>query len=107
MNTPDSIDYYVMFNRIKSGTVESMNMVMITRNGNNKGGGEIESDVLAKLGSGESITLPNFYPWESFELTVNNIDLDVDPAYADITVKLGSCVYNCDATLDTWSGLVG
>jgi hypothetical protein len=107
MNTPDSFDYYVMFNRIKSGTVESMNKVMITRNGNNKGGGEIESDVLGKLGSGESITLPNFYLWESLELTVNNIDLDVDPAYADITVKLGSCVYNCGATLDTWSGIGG
>ena len=92
MNTPDSFGYYVMFNRIKSGTVESMNKVMITRNGNNKGGGEIESDVLGKLCSGESITLPNFYLWESLELTVNNIDLDVDPAYADITVKLGSCI---------------
>jgi hypothetical protein len=60
MSTPDSFDYCVMFNRIKSGTVESMNKVMITRNGNNKGGGEIESDVLAKLGSGESITVGIF-----------------------------------------------
>ena len=30
LNTPGSDDYFVMFNRIKTGTVESMNKVMIT-----------------------------------------------------------------------------
>ena len=106
LNTPDSIDYFVTFNRIKSGTAESMNLVMITRTGN-EGEWNSQSDIVAKLGSGESITLSNFYLWESLEVKVNRIDLNANPAYADVTVKLGSCLYNCGASLDTWTGIGG
>ena len=76
----ESIDYYVMFNRINSGTAESENLVMITK--------ADESDwrslsyLEAKLGSGESTRLAN-----DFELTINLIDLNANPAYADISVK--------------------
>jgi hypothetical protein len=110
LKLPSSIDYYVMFNRIKSGTRESMNKVIITRTGNDRGGGVIESNMIAKLGSGESFTLPNFRLWESLELTVNRIDLNANPAYADVTVKL-RCINDCasvaGATLDTWTGIGG
>ncbi len=80
LDTVDSTNYYVMFNRINSGTAESENLVMITK--------ADESDwwslsyLEAKLGSGESTRLAN-----NFELTVILIDLDASPAYADISVK--------------------
>jgi hypothetical protein len=106
LNTPDSTDYFVMFNRIKSGSAESMNLVIITRTGN-EGEWDSQSDIVAKLGSGKSCTLPSFYLWESLEVKVNKIDLNANPAYADVTVKLGSCLYNCGGTLDTWTGIGG
>jgi hypothetical protein len=100
----DVVDYYVTFNRIKSGTMESMNKVMIVRSVDS------ESALVAKLGSGESFTVPNFRLWESLELTVNKIDLIANPAYADVTVKL-RCINDCasvaGATLDTWTGIGG
>jgi hypothetical protein len=80
LDTVDSTNYYVMFNRINSGTVESENLVMITK--------ADESDwwslsyLEAKLGSGESTRLAN-----NFELMVISIDLNANPAYADISVK--------------------
>jgi len=79
LDTVESIDYYVMFNRINSGTAESENLVMITK--------ADESDwslslLEAKLGSGESKKLAN-----DFELTIISIDLNANPAYADISVK--------------------
>ena len=83
-----------------------MNLVMITRTGN-EGEWNSQSDIVAKLGSGESITLSNFYLWESLEVKVNRIDLKANPAYADVMVKLGSCLYNCGASLDTWTGIGG
>jgi len=105
LNTPGNDDYFVMFNRIKTGTIESMNKVMIT-----KAGGEgvlpSQSTLIAVLGQGESAVLPYFHMWESLELTVNMIDLNANPAYADVTVKLG-CLYNCGATLETWTGIGG
>jgi len=104
LNTPSSSDYYVMFNRVMSGTTESMNQVMITRTDENDYWEN--SNLIAKLGSGESVSLPHFYLWESLDLTVNYIDLDSSPAYADVTVKLG-CLYNCGATLDTWTDISG
>ncbi|KAL3786416.1 hypothetical protein ACHAW5_002247 [Stephanodiscus triporus] len=104
LNTPSSTDYYVMFNRVMSGTTESMNQVMITRTDENDYWEN--SNLIAKLGSGESVSLPHFYLWESLELTVNNIDLDASPAYADVTIKLG-CLYNCGALLETWTGISG
>ncbi|KAL3786417.1 hypothetical protein ACHAW5_002248 [Stephanodiscus triporus] len=69
LNTPSSTDYYVMFNRVMSGTTESMNQVMITRTDENDYWEN--SNLIAKLGSGESVSLPHFYLWESLELTVN------------------------------------
>ena len=105
LNTPGPEDYYVMFNRVKTGEVESMNKVMIARAGE-EGVNPSESDLVAKIGPGETAVLPYFHVWESLELTVNNIDLNANPAYADVTVKLG-CLYNCGATLETWTGIGG
>ena len=110
LKLPSSRDYYVLFNRVASGTIESMNRVIITRAGNDRGGGDIESDVIAKLGSGESFTIPNFRLWESLEVTVNSIDLNANPAYADVTIEL-RCISDCaslaGATLDIWAGIDG
>ena len=104
LKLPNSIDYCVMFNRIKSGMIESMNMVMITRSSNTKGGGDIKSDIIAKLGSGEMLTLPNFRLWELLKFLLNKIDLNLNPPYADVTAKL-RCINDCAslacATLDT------
>ena len=108
LKLPSSIDYYVLFNRVTSGTIDSMNKVIITRAGNNRGGGDIESNVIAKLGFGESFTIPNVCLWELLEVTVNKIDLNVNPGYADVTAKL-RCINDCatlaGATLDTWTGI--
>ena len=107
---PSSRDHYVHFNRVASGTIESMNKVAITRAGNDRGGGDIESDMIAKLGSGESFTIPNFRLWESLEVTVNKIELNANPAYADVTVKFrcnNDCASLAGATLDTWTGIDG
>ena len=109
LNSPDSIDsYFVMFNRIKSGTKESQNLVMVVRS-------DIEADpwanseLVAKLGAGQSTYLNFFYD----QVTVNEINLNANPAYADVTVQL-KCVVNCDtnpamigATLDTWTDIGG
>jgi hypothetical protein len=105
LNTPGSDDYFVMFNRVKTGTIESKDLVMITMAGG-EGIEPSQSNVVAKLGSGESTILPNFYLWESLEVTVNKIELNANPAYADVTVKMG-CLYNCGASLETWTGIGG
>jgi hypothetical protein len=83
LNSPDSIDsYFVMFNRIKSGTKESQNLVMVVRS-------DIEADpwanseLVAKLGAGQSTYLNFFYD----QVTVNEINLNANPAYADVTVQ--------------------
>ena len=110
LKLPNSIDYYVMFNRIRSGTIASMNKVIITRTGNDRGGGVIESNMIAKLGQGESFTLPSFRLWESLEVTVDKIDLTKNPAFADVTLRL-RCINDCasvaGATLDSWTGIGG
>jgi hypothetical protein len=109
LNTaPGSDDYYVMFNRVvESETTERkiMNLVMIAMAGGEGLHGS-HSTVVARLGSGESTILPYFHLWESLELTVNDIDLDANPAYADVTVKMG-CLYNCGALLETWTDIDG
>ena len=105
LNTPGSDDYYVMFNRVKTGTIESKDLVMITMAGG-EGIDPSQSNVVAKLGSGESTILPNFHLWESLEVTVNKIELNANPAYADVTVKMG-CLYNCGASLEAWTGIGG
>ena len=74
----------------------------------------VNSQLVAKLGAGESATLPHFYLWDSLELTVNEINLNANPAYADVTVQL-KCGANCGmtnpeligATLDSWTGISG
>ena len=63
LNTPGSDDYYVMFNRVKTGTIESKDLVMITMAGG-EGIDPSQSNVVARLGSGESTILPNFHLWE-------------------------------------------
>ena len=105
LNTPGPDDYYVMFNHIATGSMKSMNLVMIARAG---GEGIIasQSTIVARIGSGESAILPYFHLWESVELMVNEIDLNANPAYADVTVKM-RCLYNCGATLETWTGIEG
>lgn len=76
--------YYVSFNRktgINSGTVEGGDQVMVhTRN---LGMGYGESDVLACLNSGDSYTSPDSY----FVVTVNIIDLNSNPARANVKVQ--------------------
>ena len=112
LNSPGSIDYFVMFNRIKAGTTESQNLVMVVRS-------DIEadpwagSDLVAKLCAGQSTSLNYFHLWDSLEVTVNEINLNANPAYADVTVQR-KCVVNCGtnpamigATLDTWTGIGG
>ena len=112
LNSPGSIDYFVMFNRIKVGTKESQNLVMVVRS-------DIETDpwgeseLVAKLSAGQSTSLNYFHLWDSLEVTVNEINLNANPAYADVTVQR-KCVVNCGAnptmfgaTLDTWTGIGG
>jgi hypothetical protein len=110
LSSDASSDYFVMFNRIKAGTTESQNLVMV-----NRGDHDIstESELVAKLGAGQSISLNYFHLWDSLEVTVNEINLNANPAYADVTVQL-KCVVNCGtntamigATLDTWTGIGG
>jgi hypothetical protein len=111
LNSPGDIDYFVMFNRIKLGTKESQNLVMVTRGFLETGEGE--SELVAKLGAGQSTSLPYFHLWDSLEVTVNEINLNANPAYADVTVQ-SKCGANCGAnpaligaTLDTWTGIGG
>lgn len=106
LNFPDVMDYYVMFNRIV-GAAESENLVRVTRS---DGG---DSDFVAKLGAGQSTSLLYFHLWDSLEVTVNEINLNANPAYADVTIQ-PKCGANCDAnpvflgaTLDTWTGIGG
>ena len=109
--SPGSIsspDYFVMFNRIKAGTKESQNLVMVVRSHQ-----WANSELVAKLGAGQSTSLNYFHLWDSLEVTVNEINLNANPAYADVTVQL-KCVVNCDtnpamigATLDTWTDIGG
>ena len=65
LNTPGSDDYFVMFNRVKTGTIESKDLVMITMAGG-EGIEPSQSNVVAKLGSGESTILPNFYFFSTY-----------------------------------------
>ena len=83
--SPGSIsspDYFVMFNRIKAGTKESQNLVMVVRSHQ-----WANSELVAKLGAGQSTSLNYFHLWDSLEVTVNEINLNANPAYADVTVQ--------------------
>lgn len=104
LNSASSTDYYIVFNRIKSGTANmGSNMVVITKAGN-EGGSDSKSYVMGTLKSGESLKLQ--YDIDYLEFKVNQINLSVNPAYADVTVKM-VCVTNCGATLETWTGIGG
>jgi hypothetical protein len=105
LNTPTPTDFYVMFNRVTSGTVESENLVLVST-APNENVGFTESSLIAKLGSGQSATLPSYDKLDALELTVNAIDLSVNPAYADVTVRM-KCFTDCGATLETWTGIAG
>ncbi len=101
--TGSTVDWYVMFNRIKSGTADmGSNKVVIVKRES-----EFDSSFyFAELSTGESATLP--YENDYLELKVNHVNLSVNPAYADITIKTtGACVTNCGATLDTWTDISG
>ena len=37
---------------------------------------------------------------------MTKIELNANPAYADVTVKMG-CLYNCGASLEAWTGIGG
>jgi hypothetical protein len=104
LNSSSQNDYYVMFNRIMSGVADmGSNMVVITNTGN-EGASESKSYVIGTLKSGESLKLP--YDIDYLEFKVNQINLNANPAYADVTVKM-VCVTNCGATLETWTGIGG
>lgn len=105
LNTPLSTDFYVMFNRVTSGSVESENLVLVSA-APNENVGFTESSLIAKLGSGQSATLPSYYKLDALELMVNAIDLNANPAYADVTVRM-KCHVDCGAILETWSGIEG
>jgi hypothetical protein len=80
LNTPKVSFYYVMINQIKLGTVVNINS---SENDNT-------SSLVAQLRSGESKLLPNFYLGDSLEEKVNEINLNANLPYADITVELKS-----------------
>ncbi|KAL3811578.1 hypothetical protein ACHAXA_006863 [Cyclostephanos tholiformis] len=101
--TGSTVDWYVMFNRIKTGTADmGSNKVVIVKRED-----EFDSSFyVAELSTGESATLP--YENDYLELKVNHVNLSVNPAYADITIKTtGACVTNCGAALDTWTDISG
>ncbi|GFH55217.1 hypothetical protein CTEN210_11693 [Chaetoceros tenuissimus] len=74
--------YYVSFNRktdINGGTQEGVDQVMVHKR--DLGTGYGASDVLAYLNSGESFTSGNF------AVTVNSIDLNSNPARANVNIQ--------------------
>ena len=104
LNTLTPTDLYVMFNRVTTGTVESENLVLVSTAPSENG--SKPSSLIAKLGSGQSATLPAYDKLDAVELTVDVIDLSANPAYADVTVRM-KCFMDCGATLETWTGIAG
>ena len=82
-------DYYVRFNRkigMNNGTQEGGNPVLVASRA--RGTGLAISDLVAKLSSGESFTIPNFnYSTVSLTLAVAEIDVQALPARANISVQ--------------------
>jgi hypothetical protein len=105
LNTASTTDWYVMFNRIKSGTADMGSNKVVIIKGETEFDSSSKSFYFAELNSGESAKLP--YEYDYLELKVNHINLSTNPAYADITIKTGACVTSCGATLDTWADISG
>lgn len=93
-------DYYMNFNRksgINAGTQEGGDQVLISSQGAN-GKAFSKSTLHAILSEGQSFEILNFggIPLYSVKIKVDEINLSVYPAYADVTISARQNVYvNC------------
>lgn len=89
-----SDDYYIAFNDatgINSDSGEAIHQVTIVKQSGN-GDSPGQSWLLSKLSAGEHHSFDNFDgSGKTLTVSVKNIDLTADPAYADISICLGSC----------------
>ena len=99
LNTASSTDFYMSFNRqtgINSGTREAGNQVLIQRAAGEGTSYYAESELLAKMVTGNTFTLGNFDgSGYDLQVTVDNINTAVSPGYADVTISAG-CSSNAE-----------